>query len=89
MHVSTLLLGDMSLGTMYSLHMFPERAGVCVTLGAAGDFAYIGFLSNATKKWNCRRMVYKSDYDLVVVHYHSTSFKTTSRAFRHLSGLTT
>lgn len=49
MHVSTLLLGDMSLGTMYSLHMFPERAGVCVTLGAAGDFAYIGFLSNATK----------------------------------------
>lgn len=52
MHVSTLLLGDMSLGTMYSLHMFPERAGVCVTLGAAGDFAYIRFLSNATKM-NC------------------------------------
>lgn len=58
MHVSTLLLGDMSLGTMYSLHMFPERAGVCVTLGAAGDFAYIRFLSNATKM-NCRWMVIK------------------------------
>ena len=47
MHVPTLLLGDMSLWAMYSLHVFPEGAGVCVALGAAGDFAHIWFLSNA------------------------------------------
>lgn len=58
MHVSTLLLGDMSLRAMHSLHMFPERAGVCVTLGAARDFAYIRFLSSATKM-NCRWTVIK------------------------------
>lgn len=52
MHVPTLLLGNMSLRAMHSLHMFPERAGVCVTLGAARDFAYIWFLANSTKR-NC------------------------------------
>lgn len=48
-HVPTLLFGDMSLRAMHSLHVFPERAGVCVTLGTARDFAYIRFLSNARK----------------------------------------
>lgn len=52
MHVPTLLLGNMSLRAMHSLHVFPERAGVCVTLGAARDFAYIRFLANSTKR-NC------------------------------------
>jgi hypothetical protein len=49
MHVPTLLLGDMSLRAMHGLHVFPEGAGVCVTLGAAWDFAHVGFLPNATR----------------------------------------
>ena len=53
MHVPSLLLGDMSLWAVHGLHVFPEGAGVCVALGAAGDFAHIWFLSNAPtmKEW--------------------------------------
>lgn len=44
MHISTLLLGDMSLWAVHCLHVFPEGAGVCVALGAAWDLAHIWFL---------------------------------------------
>ena len=67
MHVPTLLLGDMSLRAVHSLHMFPERAGVCVALGAARDFAYIRFLANSTKK-KLLMNGNKSDYDLAAAH---------------------
>lgn len=50
MDVPTLLLGDMSLWAMHCLHMFPERAGVCVALSAAWDFTHIWFLPNATRR---------------------------------------
>lgn len=43
-HVIALLLGDMSIWAMHRFHVLPERAGVCVSLGAAWDLADIGFL---------------------------------------------
>lgn len=43
-HVVALLLGDVSIGAVHSFHVFPERAGVRVSLGAAWDLADVGFL---------------------------------------------
>lgn len=43
-HIIALLLGDVSIWAMHCFHMFPERAGVCVPLGAAWDLADVGFL---------------------------------------------
>lgn len=60
MHISTLLLGDVSLWAMHCLHMFPEGAGVCVALGAAWDLAYIRFLPSHTRKEY--RFGYENDY---------------------------
>lgn len=43
-HVVALLLGDVSIWAVHGFHVLPERAGVCVTLGAARDLADVGFL---------------------------------------------
>ena len=43
-HVVALLLGDMGIWAVYRFHMLPQRAGVCVSLGAAWDLADVGFL---------------------------------------------
>lgn len=45
-NISALFLSDMGLRTMNSFYMFAQRAGISVAFGAAGYFAYIGFLRN-------------------------------------------
>lgn len=47
--VAALLLGDVGFGAMDRLHVLPERAGVCVSLGAAGDLTYVRFLQKRKK----------------------------------------
>lgn len=42
--VAALLFGDMGLGSVNGFHVFPERAGVRVALGAAGDLTNVRFL---------------------------------------------
>lgn len=42
--VSTLLLGDVGLGTVDSLDVFPQGAGIRVTLCAPWDLTYVRFL---------------------------------------------
>lgn len=49
MNVIALLFGDVGFRSMHCLHVFPERTGVCVSLGAAWDLADIGFLPKVTK----------------------------------------
>lgn len=36
--------GHVGIRTVHSLDMFAERAGICVALGAAGEFAHIWLL---------------------------------------------
>lgn len=43
-HVVALLLGDVGIWAVDRFHVLPERAGVCVSLGAAWDLADVGFL---------------------------------------------
>jgi len=43
--IAPLLLGDVGFWSVHCLHMLPERAGVGVALGAAGDLAHVRFLS--------------------------------------------
>lgn len=42
--VPALLLGDVGLRAVDGLDVLPERAGVGVSLGAAGDLTDVGFL---------------------------------------------
>lgn len=42
--VAALFLGDVGLGPVDGLHVFAQRAGVRVALGAAGDLTHVGFL---------------------------------------------
>ena len=44
--ISSVPLGHVGVRTMHCLDMFPERAGICVTFGAARELTHIGLLLN-------------------------------------------
>lgn len=52
--VSALFLGHVGLGAVHRLDVLPQRAGVRVALGAAGDLAHVRFL------WISRDQVFET-----------------------------
>lgn len=44
--IPSMPFGHVGIRTVHSLDMFAERAGICVALGAAGEFAHIWLLLN-------------------------------------------
>lgn len=52
-----MLLGDVSLRAMHRLHMFTQRAWICVPLSTAGDLTYIGFLQRSKAFINIENLV--------------------------------
>jgi len=44
--IPSMPLGHVGIRTMHCLHVFAERAGICVALGAAGELAHVWLLLN-------------------------------------------
>lgn len=71
-----MLLGDVGLRTVHCLHMFPQRAGVCVPLSAARDLTYIGFLEKIKMNKNeLSNFTVRTDPSGSRGVEHSTSFE--------------